>query len=98
MSLNSTFPGEVLVYKDEVGAGDDVRDASSEEVGSPRAEALMEVEEMEPEEVIGPSLGRVLGVLSVIVLVFYALGMGYKLYKIWKGEYVEEEPVFLKYK
>ena len=88
----------MLVYKDVDGAGDDVRDAYSEEVGSPRAEALMEVEEMEPEEVIGPSLGRVLGVLSVIVLVFYALGMGYKLYKIWKGEYVEEEPVFLKYK
>ena len=88
----------MLVYKDVDGAGEDVRDASSEEVGSPRAEALMEVEEMEPEEVIGPSLGRVLGVLSVIVLVFYAMGMGYKLYKIWKGEYVEEEPVFLKYK
>lgn len=88
----------MLVYKDVDGAGDDVRAAYSEEVGSPRAEALMEVEEMEPEEVVGPSLGRVLGVLSVIVLVFYALGMGYKLYKIWKGEYVEEEPVFLKYK
>ena len=38
------------------------------------------------------------GVGSVIVIMFYVLGMGYKLYKIWKGEYVEEEPVFLKYK
>ena len=38
------------------------------------------------------------GVGSVIVIMFYVLGMGYKLFKIWKGEYVEEEPVFLKYK
>ena len=34
----------------------------------------------------------------MIVIMFYVLGMGYKLFKIWKGEYVEEEPVFLKYK
>ena len=74
----------------------------------------MEVEVLEAEEKIGPSLGRVLGniflfhdffteifslgVTSVIVIFFYMLGMGFKLYKIWKGEYVEEEPVFLKYK
>ena len=38
------------------------------------------------------------GVGSGIVIMFYVLGMGYKLFKIWKGEYVEEEPVFLKYK
>ena len=38
------------------------------------------------------------GIMSIIVIAFYCLGMGFKLYKIWKGEYVEEEPVFLKYK
>ena len=38
------------------------------------------------------------GVGSIIIIIFYVLGMGFKLYKIWKGEYVEEEPVFLKYK
>ena len=91
-------------------------DYIEEEVITPRAEALMEVEVLDEEEEIGPSLGRVLGKMyhlrllssyyfihvlavgSVIVIIFYMLGMGYKLYKIWKGEYVEEEPVFLKYK
>ena len=29
---------------------------------------------------------------------FYILGMSFKLYKIYKGEYIEEEPVFMKYK
>ena len=38
------------------------------------------------------------GIMSIIIIAFYCLGMGFKLYKIWKGEYVEEEPVFLKYK
>ena len=33
--------------------------------------------------------------MSIIIIAFYCLGMGFKLYKIWKGEYVEEEPVFL---
>jgi hypothetical protein len=33
-----------------------------------------------------------------VVLFFYILGMSYKLYKIDHGIYVEEEPVFLKYK
>ena len=41
---------------------------------------------------------QVLGVGSVIFIIFYVLGMAYKLFKIWRGEYVEEEPVFLKYK
>ena len=76
----------------------------------------MEVEFLEKEKEIGPSLGRVLspslrfhllyesdcdhhvGIMSIIIIAFYCLGMGFKLYKIWKGEYVEEEPVFLKYK
>ena len=33
----------------------------NEDVKTPRAEALMEVQELEKEEEIGPSLGRVLG-------------------------------------
>ena len=41
---------------------------------------------------------QVLGVGSVIFAIFYVLGMAYKLFKIWRGDYVEEEPVFLKYK
>ena len=75
---------------------------------------MMEVEMMEPEEKLGPSLGRVLGrnhiwlsiyktrfylgIGTIIFIVFYTLGMAFKLYKIYRGEYIEEEPVFLKYK
>ena len=91
-------------------------DYYQEELEPPRAEAMMEVEVLEAEVKVGPSLGRVLGkgsifrtlyfqnvflysgVGSIIIIIFYVLGMGFKLYKIWKGEYVEEEPVFLKYK
>ena len=38
------------------------------------------------------------GIACLVVLFFYILGMSYKLYKIHHGTYVEEEPVFLKYK
>ena len=85
-----------------------------EEIEPPRSEAMMELEYLKQEERVGPSLGQVLGLIiilkqkdnwflylgvtSVIIIIFYCLGMGLKLYKIWRGEYVEEEPVFLKYK
>ena len=55
-------------------------------------ELLVEV----PEE--GPGLGQILGLASLVVLMFYILGISWKLYKIHIGVYVEEEPVFLKYK
>ena len=38
------------------------------------------------------------GIGTIIFIVFYTLGMAFKLYKIYRGEYIEEEPVFLKYK
>ena len=38
------------------------------------------------------------GVASLVILVFYIFGMSWKLFKIHLGTYVEEEPVFLKYK
>jgi uncharacterized membrane protein YqjE len=40
----------------------------------------------------------ILGVVSLVVLVIYIIGITYKLIKIQLGTYVEEEPVFLKYK
>ena len=38
------------------------------------------------------------GIGLVVFLVFYIIGMSYKLYTIYKGTYTESEPVFLKYK
>lgn len=46
----------------------------------------------------GVSLGQILGLVFIICCIFYCIGIGYKIFKICKGTYVEEEPVFLKYK
>merc|ERR1712241_798929 len=50
----------------------------------------------EPET--GVTLGQILGLASLVVLFFYIIGISWKLFKIHRGVYVEEEPVFLKYK
>merc|ERR1712050_572263 len=50
------------------------------------------------EDPPGIGLGFILGVASLVVLVIYIIGITYKLIKIQLGTYVEEEPVFLKYK
>lgn len=52
--------------------------------------------EEEGEEGIG--LGTILGLGFLVCCILYCIGISYKIYKIWKGTYVEEEPVFLKYK
>lgn len=44
------------------------------------------------------SLGGILGICLLICTIIYCIGIGYKIFKIFKGTYVEEEPVFLKYK
>ena len=44
------------------------------------------------------SLSVILGIMFLVCLFFYCIGIGYKIFKIIKGTYVEEEPVFLKYK
>lgn len=46
----------------------------------------------------GVSLGKILGLLFLACCIIYCVGIGYKVYKVCKGTYVEEEPVFLKYK
>jgi len=62
----------------------------------PEAEPTEELLVEEPKK--GPSLGQILGVASLIILVFYIFGISWKLFKIHRGTYVEEEPVFYKYK
>lgn len=44
------------------------------------------------------SLSAILGICLLICTIIYCIGIGYKIFKICKGTYVEEEPVFLKYK
>jgi len=46
----------------------------------------------------GVSLAQILGITSLVILVFYIIGISWKLWKIHRGVYTEEEPVFLKYK
>ena len=77
-------------------AGDVTEDTEEVEWEEPVVAAIME--ELEEEEKLGPTLGQILKVGVAIFVVFYVLGMSYKLYKIWRGEYTEEEPVFRKYK
>ena len=48
------------------------------------------------EEVV--SLGEILGLLFIVCCILYCIGISYKIIKIIKGTYVEEEPVYLKYK
>ncbi len=55
-------------------------------------------EEEESRGDAGVSLGEILGILFLVCCIFYCIGIGYKIFKIMKGTYVEEEPVFLKYK
>ena len=47
---------------------------------------------------VGANIFFSVGVASLVVLVIYIIGISYKLCKIYRGSYVEEDPVFLKYK
>ena len=49
----------------------------------------------EPE---GPSLGFIIGVATIIVTILYIIGICFKVFKIFRGEYEPSEPVYLKYK
>ena len=47
---------------------------------------------------LGPSLGEILGLVALIITILYIFGISWKVVKIYKGEYVPTEPVYLKYK
>ena len=53
---------------------------------------------IETGEAVGPTLGDILSKFSLVVMIAYVIGIGWKLIKIYKGEYVKEEPIYLKYK
>jgi len=47
---------------------------------------------------LGPSLGEILGLVALVITILYIFGISWKVVKIYKGEYVPTEPVYLKYK
>ena len=53
---------------------------------------------VEDGEPVGPSLGFILGIVTIIVTIFYIIGISFKVFKIFRGEYEPSEPVYLKYK
>ena len=56
-------------------------------------------EGLPPEDLpTGPSLGEILGLVALVITILYIIGISWKVIKIYKGEYVPTEPVYLKYK
>ena len=75
--------------KEEMGGLDDGLAAEAEAgSGEPEVEAKDS----------GVSLGKILGLVFLACCIIYCIGISWKVYKVCKGTYVEEEPVFLKYK
>jgi len=65
----------------------------------PELESTTEGDGLPPiEPVPGPSLGEILGLVALVITILYIIGMSWKVIKIFKGEYVPTEPVYLKYK
>ena len=62
------------------------------------AEGEAESEAEAPPKSEGVSLGKILGLVFLACCILYCIGISWKVYKVCKGTYVEEEPVFLKYK
>jgi len=86
---------------DPIGSGSGIhRRTRQADGGEPEATAEPEGEaESEPEPTKSPiGLSEILGLLFLVCCILYCIGISYKIYKICKGTYVEEEPVFLKYK
>ena len=70
--------------------------ASKSPAASAEGEAESEAEA--PPKSEGVSLGKILGLVFLACCILYCIGISWKVYKVCKGTYVEEEPVFLKYK
>jgi len=46
----------------------------------------------------GPTLGEILGVVTIVITIVYIFGISWKVIKIYRGDYEPQEPVYLKYK
>ena len=84
---SNDLAGEVRVKR-----ADEVTGEPESSSGSP------EMTSEAPSKATPISLGEILGLLFLVCCIIYCIGIGYKIVKIIKGTYVEEEPVFMKYK
>jgi len=75
-------------------AGHTRREVGEEEESTSEATTTIHPDDIET----GPSLGQILGVMTLVIIVFYIFGISWKVIKIYKGEYEPQEPVYLKYK
>eukprot|EP00090_Calanus_glacialis_P026256 TRINITY_DN4125_c0_g1_i4.p2 TRINITY_DN4125_c0_g1~~TRINITY_DN4125_c0_g1_i4.p2 ORF type:complete len:109 (-),score=16.60 TRINITY_DN4125_c0_g1_i4:1615-1941(-) len=58
-----------------------------------------EDDNLPPEDLpTGPSLGEILGTMTIVITIIYIFGISWKVLKIYRGEYEPQEPVYLKYK
>lgn len=58
-----------------------------------------EVDNLPPEDLpTGPTLGEILGTMTIVITIIYIFGISWKVLKIYRGEYEPQEPVYLKYK
>ena len=84
------------------GEDDTEKQMDNEDTGQEEPDGESESESTEPnpeeEKKSQVSLSAILGICLLICTIIYCIGIGYKIFKICKGTYVEEEPVFLKYK
>ena len=79
------------------GAGNDETSLDNSDLeGS--AESSTEEPKAKEDKKSEVSLSAILGICLLVCTIIYCIGIGYKIFKICKGTYVEEEPVFLKYK
>jgi len=76
---------------------DDTDPGAKEPDGSGEGQAEAEAED-KGKKGGGVSLGKILGLAFLACCIIYCIGISWKVYKVCKGTYVEEEPVFLKYK
>lgn len=77
---------------------DDTDPGAHEPDGSGEGQGEAEAEEASGKKGGGVSLGKILGLAFLACCIIYCIGISWKVYKVCKGTYVEEEPVFLKYK
>jgi hypothetical protein len=94
-TVDETRPLERLKRQDDSLQQPLAESANGEAESEAESEAASNNNKKETSQV---SLGKILAILFMACCVVYCVGIGYKIYKICKGTYVEEPPVFLKYK
>jgi len=94
--LLSLAAGDVLRPQQVGGGGRWKREDTLLESSSVSSteENNLPAEDLEP----GPTLGEILGTMTIVITIIYIFGISWKVLKIYRGEYEPKEPVYLKYK